>query len=93
MHIIVKQVPSSTILLGAVDETVQYSFCMCNPPFFKDKEERYGGGVATRSELRPPPSTFSGGTQGETVTEGGEVTFVKRIIQESLMLKNRVRYV
>ena len=88
----VKQVSPSTILLGAVDSTTQYSFCMCNPPFFKDREERYGGG-ASRSELRPPPSTFSSGTLSETVTEGGEVEFVKRIIHDSLTLRSSVRCV
>lgn len=65
---------------------------MCNPPFFKDREERYGGG-ATHSELRPPPGTFSSGTLGETVTAGGEVEFVKRIIRDSLTLRKRVRYI
>ena len=79
------------MLVGAVDETVQYSFCMCNPPFFRDSEERYGGGGATRSKLRPPPKTFSGGTPGEMITEGGEVEFVKRIVQDSLVLRSRVR--
>jgi methyltransferase len=88
----VKQVSPSTILSGAVDDTVRYSFCMCNPPFFKDGEERYGGGANTRSELRPPPGTFSSGTLGETVTEGGEVEFVRKIIHDSLALRDRVRY-
>ena len=88
----VKQVSPSTVLSGAIDGVVRYSFCMCNPPFFKDREERYGGGATTRSELRPPPGTFSSGTLGETVTEGGEVEFVRKIIHDSLALRDRVRW-
>ena len=87
----VKLVSESTTLLGALDTTERYSFCMCNPPFFKDNEERYGG--SSRSDHRPAPSTFSGATAGETVTEGGEEEFVKRIIRDSLVLNKGVRCV
>ena len=87
----VQEVSPDTVLEGVLDPAVsQYNFCMCNPPFFKDGEERLGG-VASRSGRRPPAETFSGASARESITEGGEVEFVMRIINDSLTLKNRVR--
>ena len=85
------KVTPEVVLVEAMDPTVpQYTFCMCNPPFFKDTEERLGG-VASRSGRRPPAETFSCASTGEAITQGGEVAFSLRIIQDSLQLKNRVR--
>ena len=81
--------PEDTLLLGAVEGHLQYHFCMCNPPFFKDGEERYGG--VARSGSRPLPSTVSTGDLSETITAGGEVEFVRRMIKDSLKLKMVVR--
>ena len=86
-----KHVSEGVVLAGAVEPTSNYDFCMCNPPFFKDKVERYGG--PSRSSHRPAAGTFSSGSESETVTEGGEVGFVRRIVQDSLKLRTRVRCV
>ncbi len=64
---------------------------MCNPPFFKDRGERDSG--QSRSGRRPPPSTVGTGSERETVVEGGEVGFVRRIVEDSLSLRDTVRYV
>ena len=82
------QVSGDTLLLGALEDQ-QYHFCMCNPPFFGDGEERYGG--VARSGSRPVPSTVSTGDVCETITAGGEVVFVQRIIRDSLKLRTTVR--
>ena len=66
-----------------------YAFSMCNPPFFRSVEERLGA-LTSHSSHRPPPATFSSGTDQETVTEGGEVGFVKRMIEDSMELRDRV---
>lgn len=54
---------------------------MCNPPFFssiEEKKHRYDTScIATDSEL---------------ATEGGEFQFIKTIIDESILLKDRVRW-
>eukprot|EP00731_Ephydatia_muelleri_P035329 Em0114g13a len=84
----VVQVSGDTLLLGALEDQ-QYHFCMCNPPFFGDGEERYGG--VARSGSRPVPSTVSTGDVCETITAGGEVEFVQRIIRDSLKLRTTVR--
>ncbi len=87
----VKQVPEAVILIGAIDPSQRYSFCMCNPPFFKDRVEKDIG--QSRSGHRPPPSTVGTGSEGETVVEGGEVGFVRRMVDDSLKLRDAVRYV
>lgn len=77
------------MLKEVVDPNVShYAFSMCNPPFFKSKEERLGG---TSDITRPPPATVNSGTESETVVKGGEVQFVKRMIEDSLELRDRVK--
>lgn len=91
----VMHVPPQAILESALDTTVhQYTFCMCNPPFFKNCKERLGGVVsASRGGHRPHARTISGASAGESVTEGGEVEFVSRIIRDSSSLGTKVRSV
>ena len=67
------------LLLQVVREGESFAFCMCNPPFFESMEE---------AELNP--STNFGGTPEEMCCEGGEEAFVKRIYDDSLVLRERV---
>ena len=86
---VVEHVPETVVLSGVINPSLHYSFCMCNPPFFKDRGERDMG--YSRTGHRPLPSTVCGGSEGETVVEGGEVEFVRRIVKDSLKLKSAVR--
>jgi 23S rRNA (adenine1618-N6)-methyltransferase len=54
---------------------------MCNPPFF-----------AHLGEACQNPRTVCTGTPNELVTAGGEVQFVERMIDESLVLRHTIRY-
>lgn len=76
--------------MGVVEKGVFYDFCMCNPPFFKDKEEK-SGLTTSRSGHRPIPQTQNTGNESETITEGGELKFVERIICDSLKLKKQIK--
>ena len=81
---------SKDILLNDIvnpDET--YTFTMCNPPFFSDRQEASGDN--SRTDSRPPPHSICTAVENETVTEGGEVAFVKKMIKESLVLKEKIR--
>lgn len=90
--IIVKLVSKESMLKDVVDPSVpHYSFSMCNPPFFRSEGERLGVPGGGSGDRRPPASTFSGGSVGEMVTEGGEVEFVKRMIAESVEMRGRIR--
>ena len=78
-----------TLLKGTIESGAQYDFCMCNPPFFSDREE--ASGLKSRTDKRPIPHSVCTAADDETITEGGEVAFVKKIIQESIELKQTVR--
>ena len=82
--------PNDDLLMGVVRQDTAYDFCMCNPPFFKDKEDKRGS-IGASLGHRPVPMTRNTGNESETITEGGEVEFVKRIISDSFRLKTKVR--
>lgn len=63
-------------------------FTMCNPPFYTSIDDML---VSAKKKSVPPLSACTGST-GEMVTEGGEVAFVGRMIDESLALRDRVRW-
>lgn len=87
----VRLVAEESMLKDVLDPPpTRYAFTMSNPPFFKDEKERLGN-LGLSWSVRPVPSTFSTGTGRETVTEGGEVEFVRRMIEESLELRDRIR--
>ncbi|GFG03467.1 putative methyltransferase-like protein C27D7.08c [Aspergillus lentulus] len=61
-------------------------FTMCNPPFYASREEM----VASAETKERPPFSACTGAEVEMVTEGGEIAFVYRMIEESLRLRERV---
>ncbi|CAO3651414.1 unnamed protein product [Cunninghamella blakesleeana] len=78
--------PSRIFLLDKLDESIQYSFCMCNPPFFESDEELKNG--LENKELEP--SAICTGTPSEMITDGGEFGFIQRMILESLKYKKKI---
>jgi len=88
--IVLKDGNSDTLLKDVVEGNNQYDFCMCNPPFFSDREEALG--FKSRTDKRTLPHSVCTATNNETITEGGEVAFVKKIITESTELKHSVRW-
>lgn len=82
----VKGVDPDTLLVGVVGEE-QFDFCMCNPPFYGVDEGHHG-------DQRPlPPHSTCSGQLHEVRVQGGEVGFVSRMAEESLLLRSRVRWV
>ena len=67
-------------LLGIKAEE-QFSFCMCNPPFFD----------SMKAALLNPCTNF-GGTPDEMCYPGGEEAFTRRLLDESLVIKDRVHW-
>ncbi len=63
-------------------------FTMCNPPFYNSADEML---ASAKAKQRPPLSACTG-AEVEMVTPGGEVAFVTRMIQESLTLRERVKW-
>jgi len=62
---------------------------MCNPPFYRDEQDIYDS-QSSKTDL---PAAACLGSENEMVTDGGEVQFVMQMIQESMDLKDAVRYV
>ena len=63
-------------------------FCMTNPPFFASADEMLAGAAA---KSRPPLSACTGAAV-EMVTPGGEVSFISRLIDESLTLQHKITW-
>lgn len=87
------QVTPDVLLRGVVDvppyDHTHFTFCMCNPPFYEDKEDLMG--ESSRTGHRPGPATQNTGNEAETITRGGEVEFVKKIVKESMSIGTRIK--
>ncbi|POR36356.1 Putative methyltransferase-like protein C27D7.08c [Tolypocladium paradoxum] len=75
-------VPLDDLGLESID------FTMTNPPFYASEEEM----LQSAERKSRPPFTACTGSATEMVTKGGEVGFVSRILQESLLLRDRVQW-
>nr|8GU3_A Chain A, U6 small nuclear RNA (adenine-(43)-N(6))-methyltransferase [Caenorhabditis elegans] len=93
-----------TVLMDVVNTIpdTDYAFCMCNPPFFEkgngdDKfcedisssTETYSNRVASEFRTAPHSATFA--SSAELFVDGGEVAFVNRIIDDSVLLRDRIK--
>lgn len=65
-------------------------FVMCNPPFYTSVKEMQDS-LTGRGKSKPP-STICTGCETEMVTSGGDLGFVKRMIDESKDLGERVQW-
>lgn len=64
-------------------------FSMCNPPFFSSEQE-VDSCSKSKKDRGPPPNAHTGTIQ-ETVVEGGEIEFINKMIQESILNKDKIR--
>ncbi|EFN83850.1 U6 small nuclear RNA (adenine-(43)-N(6))-methyltransferase isoform X2 [Harpegnathos saltator] len=78
-------VNSESIFKDAVEENKVYDFSMCNPPFFENE------GNDERVAKTLPPRNAPSGNEGELKTKGGELSFVTRMIEESIELKDQIK--
>eukprot|EP01018_Ginkgo_biloba_P018753 Gb_28580 [translate_table: standard] len=76
-----KSYQGTPVLLGVIKEGEHFDFCMCNPPFFESIEEAGAN-----------PRTSCGGTVEEMVCPGGEQAFITRIMEDSIKLRERIRW-
>ena len=90
--VLVVKVSDDTSLLDVIRTRPEmtYDFCMCNPPFYGSNLEAWGV-LTTRSDDRPEPSSINTASPVECIAPGGEVQFVRQIIDSSLELKTAVR--
>ena len=83
-------VDQSTFLVGALKEGKKYNFSMCNPPFYPEDHDLHG---SCSHGDRPPACSINTGQPHETATVGGEEVFVQKLIDDSLCLRDQVRWV
>ncbi|KAH9512923.1 Methyltransferase-like protein 16 [Bulinus truncatus] len=91
--ITVKQVTSEDILVAPLQsftQSSQFDFCMCNPPFFADHMEAQAI-TNTRSVQRPEAASVSTASPQECIAHGGEVGFIRHMIEESTVLRDKIR--
>lgn len=65
-------------------------FVICNPPFYASTAEMQGS--LTGSGKSHPPSTICTGSENEMVTQGGDLGFVTRMLEESKALGEKVQW-
>ncbi|XP_055904622.1 U6 small nuclear RNA (adenine-(43)-N(6))-methyltransferase [Eupeodes corollae] len=82
-----KNVILSDFLTAKPDEV--FDFCLCNPPFFDSNERNTK--LDRNPDKRKEPKNCQTGKPDELYCEGGEVAFVKRIVEESQKFSNQVR--
>jgi 23S rRNA (adenine1618-N6)-methyltransferase len=63
-------------------------FVMMNPPFYSSEDDML---ASARKKARPPLSACTGAPV-EMVCDGGEVSHVGRLLRESLVLRDRIRW-
>ncbi|KAL2867168.1 DUF890 domain protein [Aspergillus lucknowensis] len=86
---IVKTNPADELLpLETILGVERLDFTMSNPPFYSSRDEM----LQSAQEKERPPFSACTGAEVEMVTAGGEVSFVHRIIDESLQLREKVHW-
>lgn len=61
---------------------------MCNPPFYSSQAEI----EQLAGDKDFAPHAVCTGSENEMITQGGEVAFVSRMIEESVAYGQRIRY-
>jgi 23S rRNA (adenine1618-N6)-methyltransferase len=65
----------------------ELDFTMCNPPFFSSVEE-----IEKSEEKGEKPGAVCVGAEVEMITNGGEVAYVSRMVDESYELGNKIQW-
>lgn len=80
----------SNIFKGVVDENSTFAVSMCNPPFHASLSEAKAGTTRKWKNLKVKTNALNfGGQSNELWCPGGEVAFIKRMIEESINVKCR----
>jgi 23S rRNA (adenine1618-N6)-methyltransferase len=71
-----------------LDESPTIDFTMSNPPFYESKEDL----VSSAKGKSRKPFTACTGSATEMVVEGGEMAFIGRILDESLVHRDKIQW-
>ena len=82
------QKSSSNIFKGILSDDFQFDLSMCNPPFHATLSEARAGTKRKWKNLKIKTHALNfGGQSNELWCPGGETTFIKRMIEESINVK------
>lgn len=78
---------------GIILQNDTFDFMMCNPPFFNDESENSGtSSIIRKPDKRHKPNSAHTQKLHESVyTDGGEVGFIKKMIDESFHISDRIK--
>jgi 23S rRNA (adenine1618-N6)-methyltransferase len=82
------------IFKNMIDPKDRFAFSMCNPPFHDSEESAVKGNLRktknlNKSKVQKPLLNF-GGQQSELWCEGGELTFITKMMNESILYSSQV---
>ncbi|MEA3383477.1 MAG: 23S rRNA (adenine(1618)-N(6))-methyltransferase RlmF [Campylobacterota bacterium] len=85
------QKDKDNIFDGVIDKNDKFDFTMCNPPFHKSQREALKGSIRkvknlSKKDIKSPTLNFQG-KPNELWCEGGELSFIKKMIIQSKKYK------
>ncbi len=91
------QEDDSKILEGIINEQDKYDAVMCNPPFFKSREENWKSSSKKSANLTKNKDVITiqnfGGRPNELWYKGGEQAFITQLIYDSLKHKAHLGWI
>lgn len=93
---LVAQTNKHHLFIGVIQEQDRFDFTLCNPPFHASSEEAAAGSkrkwrnLGSKGKEDGSVKLNFGGQSNELWCDGGEVAFVKKMVQESTLFKDQV---
>jgi 23S rRNA (adenine1618-N6)-methyltransferase len=88
-----RQKDPQAILTGMIHKNEQFDAMVCNPPFHDSAESAREGNERKRRNLGQQTEALNfGGQQQELWCEGGEVAFIRKMIEESRQFERQVMW-
>lgn len=88
------QPDSDCIFKNIIEGEDRFTFSMCNPPFHDSEEAAMKGNIRKTKNLKKTkskqPLLNFGGKQSELWCEGGELAFITKMINESVLYPSKV---
>ncbi len=90
-----KQQPEAEFIFNnIISKEAKFTFTMCNPPFHESEQDAMLGNRRKNNNLRKKkiqnPKLNFGGQHSELWCEGGEMAFIKKMINESVQFSSQV---
>ncbi len=91
-----KQLSIDSIFIGVIKENEKFDLTLCNPPFHSSEEQATKGSQRKWNNLnkntntKPNSQLNFGGTSNELWCQGGEMSFIHKMIKESRLFSSQI---